>query len=181
MTGVQTCALPIWAVSQIEQLMRNRRGVPPNKDSDFAIFTQDSFTDLWNQISSGIFTVMLGISSIALLVGGVGVMNIMLVSVTERTREIGIRKAIGATRRAILMQFLFEAMVLTALGGVLGIIAGAGVTALVRTIAPFLPATVSVFWVSLGFAVSVGTGLVFGLYPAYRAAILSPIEALRYE
>lgn len=168
-------------VAQIEQLLRNRRGVPPNKDTDFAIFTQDSFTDLWNQISGGIFTVMLGISSIALLVGGVGVMNIMLVSVTERTREIGIRKAIGATRRNILSQFLFEAMTLTAVGGVLGILAGAGITMLIRSLAPFLPATVSLLWVSLGFATSVGTGLIFGIYPAYRAATLDPIEALRYE
>jgi putative ABC transport system permease protein len=168
-------------VAQIEQLLRNRRGVPPNKDTDFAIFTQDSFTDLWNQISRGIFTVMLGISSIALLVGGVGVMNIMLVSVTERTREIGIRKAIGATRRNILSQFLFEAMTLTAVGGVLGILAGAGITMLIRSLAPFLPATVSLLWVSLGFATSVGTGLIFGIYPAYRAATLDPIEALRYE
>ena len=168
-------------VAQIEQLLRNRRGVPPNKDTDFAIFTQDSFTDLWNQISRGIFTVMLGISSIALLVGGVGVMNITLVSVTERTREIGIRKAIGATRRNILSQFLFEAMTLTAVGGVLGIVAGAGITMLIRSLAPFLPATVSLLWVSLGFATSVGTGLIFGIYPAYRAATLDPIEALRYE
>jgi putative ABC transport system permease protein len=169
------------AADQIEQLLRNRRGVPPNKDSDFAIFTQDSFTDLWNQISSGIFTVMLGISSIALLVGGVGVMNIMLVSVTERTREIGIRKAIGATRRNILAQFLFEAMTLTAIGGVLGVLTGAGITMLIRFAAPFLPATMSLLWVSLGFATSVGTGLIFGIYPAYRAAALDPIEALRYE
>jgi putative ABC transport system permease protein len=168
-------------IEQIEQVLRNRRGVPPNKDSDFAIFTQDSFTDLWNQISSGIFTVMLGISSIALLVGGVGVMNIMLVSVTERTREIGIRKAIGATRRNILAQFLCEAMALTAVGGVLGILAGAGITILIRFVAPFLPATTSLLWVSLGFVTSVGTGLIFGIYPAYRAAVLDPIEALRYE
>ena len=169
------------AVSQIEEVLRNRRGVAPNKDSDFNIFTQDSFTDLWNQISRGIFTVMLGISSIALLVGGVGVMNIMLVSVTERTREIGIRKAIGATRRNILTQFLFEAMTLTAIGGALGIIVGAAATALIRTLAPFLPATMSLVWVSLGFATSVGTGLIFGIYPAYRAAVLDPIDALRYE
>lgn len=169
------------AVSQIEEVLRNRRAVAPNKDSDFNIFTQDSFTDLWNQISTGIFTVMLGISSIALLVGGVGVMNIMLVSVTERTREIGIRKAIGATRRNILTQFLFEAMLLTAIGGVLGIVAGAAVTALIRLLAPFLPATMSLLWVSLGFATSVSTGLIFGIYPAYRAAVLDPIDALRYE
>jgi putative ABC transport system permease protein len=169
------------AVQQIEEVLRNRRGVPPNRDSDFAIFTQDSFTDLWNQISRGIFTVMLGISSIALVVGGVGVMNIMLVSVTERTREIGIRKAIGATRRNILTQFLFEAMTLTAVGGLLGIAAGAAVSILVRTLVPFLPATMSWLWVCLGFTTSVGTGLIFGIYPAYRAATLDPIEALRYE
>ncbi len=169
------------AIQQIESLLRTRRGVPPNKDADFSISTQDTFTDLWNQISSGIFTVMLAISSIALVVGGVGVMNIMLVSVTERTREIGVRKAIGATQRNILMQFLFEAMVLTAVGGILGIFAGSAIALVIRTLVPFLPASVSAFWVGVGFFTSVGTGLIFGLYPAYRAAILSPIEALRYE
>src|SRR5207249_4987044 len=168
-------------IEQIDALLRIRRGVPPNKDNDFVVSTQDTFTNLWNQISSGIFTVMLAISSIALVVGGVGVMNIMLVSVTERTREIGVRKAIGATQRNILMQFLFEAMVLTAVGGVLGIATGALIAAAIRTLAPFLPAAISTFWVAVGFCVSVGTGLVFGLYPAYRAAVLSPIEALRYE
>jgi putative ABC transport system permease protein len=169
------------AIDQIQALLRVRRGVPPNKDDDFAISTQDTFTDLWNQISSGIFTVMLAISSIALIVGGVGVMNIMLVSVTERTREIGVRKAIGATQRNILTQFLFEAMVLTAVGGILGVLVGAAIALIIRTAAPFLPASVSLFWVGVGFSTAVGTGLVFGLYPAYRAAILSPIEALRYE
>ena len=169
------------AISQIEALLRIRRAVPPNKDNDFAITTQDTFTDLWNQISSGIFTVMLAISSIALVVGGVGVMNIMLVSVTDRTREIGVRKAIGATQRNILTQFLFEAMVLTAVGGILGILLGGAIAVLIRTLVPFLPATVSMFWVAIGFGTAVGTGLIFGLYPAYRAAMLSPIEALRYE
>lgn len=169
------------AIDQIEAVLRIRRGVPPNKEDDFSISTQDTFTDLWRQISGGIFTVMLAISSIALIVGGVGVMNIMLVSVTERTREIGVRKAIGATQRNILMQFLFEAIVLTALGGLIGIITGSAIAFIIRTVVPFLPATVSVFWVAIGFGTAMSTGLIFGLYPAYRAAILSPIEALRYE
>src|SRR5207247_8925083 len=146
-------------------LLRIRRGVPPNKDDDFAISTQDTFTNLWNQISSSIFTVMLAISSIALVVGGVGVMNIMLVSVTERTREIGVRKAIGATQRNILMQFLFEAMLLTAVGGVLGIANGAGIAAIVRTFATFLQASVSAFWVDEGLLVLVGTGHVYRFDP----------------
>src|SRR6266705_1311803 len=147
-----------------------------NPDDNVAIMPLGTFSRLHPE-----FTDMLAISSIALVGGGVGVMNIMLVSVTERTREIGVRKAIGATRRNILMQFLFEAMLLTAVGGVLGIATGAGIAAIVRTFAPFLPASVSAFWVAVGFSVSVGTGLVFGFYPAYRAAVLSPIEALRYE
>ncbi|PYS27824.1 MAG: ABC transporter permease, partial [Acidobacteria bacterium] len=150
------------AIDQIEQLLRIRRGVATNKESDFSISTQDTFTDLWNQISSGIFTVMFAISSIA-------------------PREIGIRKAIGATQRHILTQFLIEAMALTAVGGILGILVGGAIAVLIRNLVPFLPASVSLFWVSVGFVTSVGTGLIFGMYPAYRAAILSPIEALRYE
>ncbi len=166
---------------QVEGLMRRRRGVRYDEANNFAVFTQDSLTDLWNQISGGIFALMLSISSVALLVGGVGVMNIMLVSVTERTREIGIRKAIGATRQKIMFQFLLEAMALTAVGGVLGILAGSAITAAIRALIPFLPAQVSAFWVITGFSVSVGTGLIFGLYPAYKASLLDPIEALRYE
>ena len=169
------------ALDQIQNRLRQRRGVPPAKDNDFEIFTQDAITDLWNQISGGIFAVMLAISSVALMVGGVGVMNIMLVSVTERTREIGVRKAIGATRRHIMTQFLFEAMTLTAIGGFLGIAVGALVTFVIRLLVPFLPAEMSVLWTTIGFCTSVGIGLIFGIYPAYRAAILDPIEALRYE
>ena len=169
------------ALDQIQNLLRQRRGIPPSKNNDFEIFTQDAITDLWNQISSGIFAVMLAISSVALVVGGVGVMNIMLVSVTERTREIGVRKAIGATRRHIMRQFLFEAMMLTAVGGILGIFVGGAVTLIIRLLVPFLPAQMSAFWTTVGFATSVSTGLIFGLYPAYRAAMLDPIEALRYE
>ena len=169
------------AIEQIRKTMRIRRGLKADKEDDFSITTQNTFTDLWAQISGGIFTVMLAISSIALVVGGIGVMNIMLVSVTERTREIGVRKAIGATRRDILRQFLFEAMTLTAAGGVLGILAGYWIAFLTRTLVPFLPTTVSLLWVAIGFGTSVGTGLLFGIYPAWRAATLSPIEALRYE
>lgn len=169
------------AIDQVENLLRTRRGVRPNEESDFGIFTQDAFADLWNQISSGIFTAMLAISSIALVVSGVGVMNIMLVSVTERTREIGVRKAVGARRRDILFQFLIEAIALTALGGIGGVIVGAVVTAWIRALVPVLPATMSLFWTAMALTVSASTGLLFGIYPAYRAAVLSPIEALKHE
>jgi len=168
------------AIDDIEALLRIRRGVPPDKDDDFAIYTQDTFTDLWRQISGGIFTVMLAISSIALVVGGVGVMNIMLVSVTERTREIGIRMAIGARRIHVLLQFLVEAVLLSVIGGGTGIVTGSVVSRVISAVAGW-PTLVSTSSMAGAFVFSAAVGVFFGYYPARRASLLNPIEALRYE
>jgi putative ABC transport system permease protein len=168
------------AIEQAREALRHARRLKYLDADTFSIFSQDTFTDLYRQLTGGIYLVMIAISSIGLVVGGVGVMNIMLVSVTERTREIGIRKALGAKRRDILWQFLTEAMTLTAAGGVIGIVIGGGVASLINTFSPF-PAIIQPAWVAIAFTVSLAVGLTFGLWPAWKAAKLDPIEALRYE
>jgi putative ABC transport system permease protein len=165
---------------QVVDAMRRRRHVLHNQENDFDVADPNFFLDLWNQLTGAMVLLTGMISSIGLLVGGIGVMNIMLISVTERTAEIGIRKAIGARKSDIRAQFLLEAITLSGIGGVLGILLGAAVSMTARALAS-IPATVSPFWVMMGVAISVGVGLFFGYYPANRAANLDPIVCLRYE
>jgi putative ABC transport system permease protein len=166
---------------QVEEAMRRRRHVPHNAGDDFEISSPDFLSTLWNQLTGALVLLTGIISSIGLLVGGIGVMNIMLISVTERTGEIGIRKALGARKSDIRVQFLTEAITLSCIGGILGILCGALIALAVRTAVPDVPAAVSPLWIMLGVGISVGVGLFFGYYPANRAANLDPIECLRYE
>jgi putative ABC transport system permease protein len=169
------------AFDEIEGAMRRIRRLPTGTENDFALSTPDQIIKQFDQITGLIGLIAIAISGLGLLVGGIGVMNIMLVSVTERTREIGVRKAIGARRRDIVGQFLVEAMALTGAGGVLGIAISVLITMLVGALVPSLPSAVPVWALVTGFSVSVAVGIFFGVWPAVKAAQLDPVDALRYE
>lgn len=169
------------ALTQSEEILRRRRGVKFGDPNNFDIKTADKFIEQFDSIFAMVGLLAIAISCLGLLVGGIGVMNIMLVSVTERTKEIGIRKAIGARRRDIVRQFLFEAMTLTFFGGILGVVLAVGISRLVMFLIPQLPASIPTWAVVTGLSVSVGVGLIFGVWPARKASRLDPIECLRYE
>ncbi len=168
------------AQDEVIAAMRAKRGLKPAQDNNFAIVTQDKLLDTFNSVTSGFFLVMLALSSVGLLVGGVGVVAIMMISVTERTREIGVRKALGATRREILFQFLVEAATLTLLGGAIGLAVGAMISWMIATFTP-IPAEVPLWSVVSALVASAVTGVFFGMYPATKASRLNPVDALRYE
>ncbi|MGH9901053.1 MAG: ABC transporter permease, partial [Pyrinomonadaceae bacterium] len=168
------------ALDEIKDILRRRRRVPAGEPNNFGVSSQDSLLDFYNQLTGATWLVLTAISFVALLIGGIGVMNIMLVSVTERTREIGVRKAVGATRANILWQFLIEAVVLTAIGGVAGLVVGEIASLLMNRYSP-LPAFVPPWAILVGIGISAGVGIIFGLWPAWKAARLNPIDALRYE
>ena len=168
------------AIRDVEAIMRIRHGLTLDKPNDFDIVTSDAILKVWDQISQAILLALVVISSIALMVGGIGVMAIMTISVTERTREIGVRQAIGARRREILVQFLIEAAVLTSVGGILGVLLGSAIGLLVNVISGF-PVSLPWWSFALGLGFSASIGIFFGMLPAWRASRLDPIEALRYE
>jgi putative ABC transport system permease protein len=168
------------AVDQIREVMRRRRGLTYDKPDNFGINTQDTIRNIYKSITGVAFIVMIAVAAISLLVGGIGIMNIMLVSVTERTKEIGLRKAIGASSRNILYQFLTEAVILSGIGGLIGVALGLGIAGVVSAVSP-LKAAAPIWTVLLGFGFSAAVGIFFGIYPANRAARLNPIQALRYE
>lgn len=168
------------AMDQVRLILRARRHVPYHDPDDFGMYTSGDLMNLFKSFSATAFLVMIGISSISLLVGGIGIMNIMFVSVTERTKEIGIRKAMGARRKDVLWQFLVEAISVALVGGVIGIILGGTIAKLVSLATP-LPSSVELWSVIAGVMIALGVGVFFGIYPAMKAARLSPIDALRYE
>jgi putative ABC transport system permease protein len=168
------------AMAEVEELMRIRHSVRLDEPNDFDLLTQDAMMRVWDQFSQATFLALVVISSIALMVGGIGVMAIMMISVTERTREIGVRKALGARRREILWQFLIEAAVLTSFGGLLGILFGSGIGLAIHWITEF-PISLPWWSFAIGIGFSAGVGIFFGLFPAIKASRLDPIEALRYE
>jgi putative ABC transport system permease protein len=183
---IQIAALPREGVDQkdaiadVERVMRIRHGLKLDEPNDFDISTQDAILGLWDTISQATFLALIVISSIALMVGGIGVMAIMSISVTERTREIGVRKALGARRPEILLQFLLEAAFLTSIGGVLGILLGSAIGVIVHFVSGF-PISLPWWSFALGLGFSAAVGIFFGMYPAVKASRLDPIEALRYE
>ena len=169
------------AEDEIRGVLRRRRNVPYNKEDNFGISSAEEIADQFRQITGSVALLIVVICSVGLLVGGVGVMNIMLMSVTQRTREIGVRKAIGARKRDVIGQFLTEAVVLTSAGGVIGVICGVGISMLINALMPSLPSSVPLWAVLLGVAASMSEGIFFGMYPAVKAARLDPVVALRYE
>jgi putative ABC transport system permease protein len=168
------------AMDEVTTLLRSSRGIGPASDNNFAIIRQDQIVETFNRFTGAFFVIMLALSSVALMVGGVGVIAIMMIAVTERTREIGIRKAVGATRREILWQFLFEAVTLTLIGSLIGMALGSGAA---LTVAAFTPVPASVPFGAVVAAITMATiaGVVFGMWPAWKASRMDPVEALRHE
>lgn len=168
------------ATDEIRDILRRRRQIPFGEPDNFGISSQDALLDIYNQLTGATYLVLTAISAVALMISGIGVMNIMLVSVTERTKEIGIRKAVGATKISIMSQFLIEAVILTAIGGIIGLIIGESLSLAINKYSP-LPALIPIWAIFVSLLVSAGVGIVFGLFPAWKAANLNPIDALRYE